>query len=78
MLSCLWESVHSIASAFVDDPVYMPLESQKREYIKSDYGMVYMGSHLNITKRPWLFGQVCDTEHATFVEYVLYNHIIMW
>lgn len=46
---------------FLDDPVYMPLESQKREYIKSDYGMVYMGSHLNITKRPWLFGQVCDT-----------------
>lgn len=39
----------------------MPLESQKQEYIKSDYGMVYMGSHLNVTKRPWLFGQVWDT-----------------
>ncbi|XP_044207376.1 protein-glutamine gamma-glutamyltransferase 5-like [Thunnus albacares] len=40
-----------------DDPVYMPLDVQIQEYIKSDYGLVYMGTHLNISKRPWSFGQ---------------------
>ncbi|XP_053173330.1 protein-glutamine gamma-glutamyltransferase 5-like [Scomber japonicus] len=40
-----------------DDPVYMPLDVQIQEYVKSDYGLVYMGTHLNICKRPWSFGQ---------------------
>ncbi|XP_011619994.2 protein-glutamine gamma-glutamyltransferase 5-like isoform X2 [Takifugu rubripes] len=39
------------------DPVYMPLDVQREEYIKSDYGLVYMGSHQNISRRPWLYGQ---------------------
>lgn len=43
---------------FPDDPVYLPLEVQREEYIKSDYGLVYMGSHQNISRRPWLYGQV--------------------
>lgn len=45
----------------------MPLEVQTQEYVKSDYGMLYMGSHLNISKRPWSFGQVCDTLYTTIV-----------
>ncbi|XP_044067999.1 protein-glutamine gamma-glutamyltransferase 5-like isoform X2 [Siniperca chuatsi] len=40
-----------------DDPVYMPLDVQIQEYIKSDYGLVYMGTYLNISRRPWSFGQ---------------------
>ncbi|XP_040908170.1 protein-glutamine gamma-glutamyltransferase E-like [Toxotes jaculatrix] len=40
-----------------DDPVYMPHNVQIQEYIKSDYGMLYMGTTLNISKRPWSFGQ---------------------
>nr|XP_046253906.1 protein-glutamine gamma-glutamyltransferase 2-like isoform X2 [Scatophagus argus] len=40
-----------------DDQVYMPLDVQKQEYIKSDCGLVYMGTHLNISRRPWSFGQ---------------------
>ncbi|XP_042348149.1 protein-glutamine gamma-glutamyltransferase 5-like [Plectropomus leopardus] len=40
-----------------DDPVYMPMDAQIEEYIKSDYGQVYMGTHLNMTSRPWSFGQ---------------------
>ncbi|XP_074499061.1 protein-glutamine gamma-glutamyltransferase 5-like isoform X2 [Sebastes fasciatus] len=40
-----------------DDPVYMPRDAQIQEYIKSDYGLVYMGTHLNINERPWSFGQ---------------------
>lgn len=43
---------------FPGDPVYLPLEVQREEYIKSDYGLVYMGSHQNISRRPWLYGQV--------------------
>ncbi|XP_040009880.1 protein-glutamine gamma-glutamyltransferase 2-like [Xiphias gladius] len=40
-----------------DDTVYMPLDVHKQEYIKSDYGLVYMGSNININQRPWSFGQ---------------------
>ncbi|XP_056279638.1 protein-glutamine gamma-glutamyltransferase 5-like [Pseudoliparis swirei] len=40
-----------------DDPVYMPLDVQIQEYIKSDYGLVYMGTYQNIIRRPWSFGQ---------------------
>ncbi|XP_035512986.1 protein-glutamine gamma-glutamyltransferase 5-like, partial [Morone saxatilis] len=40
-----------------DDPVYMPLDDHIEEYIKSDYGLVYMGTHLNIGCKPWSFGQ---------------------
>ncbi|XP_027144525.1 protein-glutamine gamma-glutamyltransferase 2 isoform X2 [Larimichthys crocea] len=40
-----------------DDSVYMPQTSKLEEYIKSDYGQLYMGSHLNISMRPWSFGQ---------------------
>ncbi|KAK2851064.1 hypothetical protein Q5P01_007340 [Channa striata] len=39
------------------DPVYMPLEDQRQEYVKSDYGLVFMGTSLNVIKRPWSFGQ---------------------
>ncbi|TNN52564.1 Protein-glutamine gamma-glutamyltransferase 2 [Liparis tanakae] len=41
----------------LDDPVYMPLDVQIQEYIKSDYGLVYMGTYQNIIRRPWSFGQ---------------------
>ncbi|CAJ1055298.1 protein-glutamine gamma-glutamyltransferase 2-like [Xyrichtys novacula] len=40
-----------------DDPVYMPLDVQTEEYIKSDYGLIYMGTPQNICRRPWLFSQ---------------------
>ncbi|KAK9515699.1 hypothetical protein VZT92_026325 [Zoarces viviparus] len=39
-----------------DDPVYIPLDVQRQEYIKSDYGVVYMGTHQH-NRRPWSFGQ---------------------
>ncbi|XP_073326324.1 protein-glutamine gamma-glutamyltransferase 5-like [Pagrus major] len=40
-----------------DDPVYMPLNAQIQEYITSDYGVLFMGSHSNVRRRPWSFGQ---------------------
>ncbi|KAM4562554.1 protein-glutamine gamma-glutamyltransferase 5-like [Odontesthes bonariensis] len=40
-----------------DDPVYMPLDVHLQEYIKSDYGLLYMGTRANICTRPWSFGQ---------------------
>lgn len=50
-----------------DDPVYMPLDAQREEYIRSDYGLVYMGSHQNVSWRPWSFGQVGGTFYTTGV-----------
>nr|XP_061802171.1 protein-glutamine gamma-glutamyltransferase 5-like [Nerophis lumbriciformis] len=40
-----------------EDPVYMPNDAQREEYVKSDYGVIYMGTDLNYNQRPWLFGQ---------------------
>ncbi|KAM4610653.1 protein-glutamine gamma-glutamyltransferase 2-like [Polymixia lowei] len=40
-----------------DDPVFMPLDIHIEEYVKSDFGMVYMGTSLNVSQRPWSFGQ---------------------
>ncbi|KAM9751949.1 protein-glutamine gamma-glutamyltransferase 5-like [Menidia menidia] len=40
-----------------DDPVYMPLDVHLQEYIKNDYGLLYMGTSAKVCKRPWLFGQ---------------------
>ncbi|XP_075951458.1 protein-glutamine gamma-glutamyltransferase 5-like [Anarhichas minor] len=40
-----------------DDPVYIPLDAQIQEYIKSDYGVVYMGTPHQNNSRPWSFGQ---------------------
>ncbi|XP_047187050.1 protein-glutamine gamma-glutamyltransferase 2-like isoform X2 [Scophthalmus maximus] len=40
-----------------DDPVYMPSDGQIEEYVKSDYGLVFMGTNQNVHQRPWSFGQ---------------------
>ncbi|XP_051915729.1 protein-glutamine gamma-glutamyltransferase 5-like isoform X1 [Hippocampus zosterae] len=40
-----------------EDAVYMPLDVQRQEYIKSDYGVIYMGTDVNVSLRPWSFGQ---------------------
>lgn len=47
------ESSHSS-----DDPVFLPTEEEREEYVRSDYGLLYMGSELNLGGRPWSFGQV--------------------
>jgi len=36
----------------------MPVDLHLQEYVQSDYGLVYMGTHLNVSSRPWAFGQV--------------------
>lgn len=61
---------------FSGDPVYMPLDAHKEEYIKSDYGLVYMGSSLNVSKRPWSFGLVCDPESQNKSAQIIYSSII--
>ncbi|XP_037099763.1 protein-glutamine gamma-glutamyltransferase 5-like isoform X2 [Syngnathus acus] len=40
-----------------DDPVYIPLDAQRQEYVKNDYGMIYMGTDINFSKQPWSFSQ---------------------
>uniref|UniRef100_A0A3B4Y6T0 Protein-glutamine gamma-glutamyltransferase 5-like n=1 Tax=Seriola lalandi dorsalis TaxID=1841481 RepID=A0A3B4Y6T0_SERLL len=41
----------------IHDPVYMSDNDHIQEYIKSDYGVIFMGTNLNICQRPWSFGQ---------------------
>ncbi|KAI3357171.1 hypothetical protein L3Q82_015628 [Scortum barcoo] len=53
----LKEIVPRHCCCFSDDPVYIPLDDEIEEYVKSDYGLMYMGTHLNIIRRPWSFGQ---------------------
>ncbi|XP_041654421.1 protein-glutamine gamma-glutamyltransferase 2-like isoform X2 [Cheilinus undulatus] len=40
-----------------DDPVYMPNDAEIEEYMKSDYGWLFMGTALHNSSRPWSFGQ---------------------
>lgn len=40
----------------------MPTKDQLEEYIISDYGMVYMGTELNVCQRPWTYGQVHNVQ----------------
>ncbi|XP_067096222.1 protein-glutamine gamma-glutamyltransferase 5-like isoform X1 [Osmerus mordax] len=40
-----------------EDPVYMPSEEQREEYVKKDHGVLYMGTPSNVISRPWIFGQ---------------------
>lgn len=43
---------------FSDDTVYIPFEDQRDEYVKKDFGFLYMGTPHNVISRPWSFGQV--------------------
>lgn len=55
--------VTGVWSRLSEDPVYLPAEEQREEYVRSDYGLVYMGSNLNPSGRPWSFGQVGGVLH---------------
>lgn len=53
-----------------DDAVYLQEEDERREYVLSQQGLIYMGSRDYITSTPWNFGQVSaarpwDTQHHT-------------
>ncbi|KAL6483658.1 hypothetical protein MHYP_G00085300 [Metynnis hypsauchen] len=39
------------------DPVYLPDEEQREEYVRNDAGVLYLGTPHNITTRHWAFGQ---------------------
>ncbi|XP_029579021.1 protein-glutamine gamma-glutamyltransferase 5 [Salmo trutta] len=39
------------------DAVYIPFEDQRNEYVKNDFGILYMGTPHNVISRPWSFGQ---------------------
>lgn len=38
--------------------MFLPEQEPREEYVRSDCGQVYMGSGVNISSRPWSFGQV--------------------
>uniref|UniRef100_A0A8B9LNC9 protein-glutamine gamma-glutamyltransferase n=1 Tax=Astyanax mexicanus TaxID=7994 RepID=A0A8B9LNC9_ASTMX len=39
------------------DSVYVPDESQREEYVRNDFGLLYQGTAKNINFRPWSFDQ---------------------
>ncbi|XP_066558983.1 transglutaminase 5, like [Amia ocellicauda] len=40
-----------------DDTVYLPSEEHREEYLKNEFGSVYMGTPQNMVSRSWVFGQ---------------------
>ena len=47
---------------YTDDEVYLADENLRKEYIQSDFGLLYVGWAKSIGPRPshWNFGQVCS------------------
>ncbi|XP_042521836.1 protein-glutamine gamma-glutamyltransferase 4 [Dipodomys spectabilis] len=41
----------------IDDPVFLPDEEERKEYILNDTGYIYMGFAKHIRGKPWNFGQ---------------------
>ncbi|XP_030634058.1 transglutaminase 5, like [Chanos chanos] len=39
------------------DSVFMPNESEREEFVRNDFGLLYMGTPKNISARPWSFDQ---------------------
>ncbi|TSK16040.1 Coagulation factor XIII A chain [Bagarius yarrelli] len=39
------------------DQVYLSSESDRKEYVLNDVGMIYTGDYVNISNRPWNYGQ---------------------
>lgn len=42
-----------------DDTVYMADRKSKQEYVQSDIGLIWRGTHSNIRPSAWNYGQVC-------------------
>ncbi|CAN9506060.1 unnamed protein product [Ophioblennius macclurei] len=40
-----------------EDPVFLPEENQRREYVLNDNGTIFQGTASRISKRPWSYGQ---------------------
>ncbi|KAG8192992.1 hypothetical protein JTE90_028112 [Oedothorax gibbosus] len=43
-----------------DDAVYMSNSKDRQEYVLSDVGKIFLGSHKKPVGRPWVFGQFAD------------------
>ena len=46
---------------FLGDMVYMSHPAGREEYIMTDVGKIYGGSHNHIQGRPWVYGQFKDS-----------------
>ncbi|KAG5838038.1 hypothetical protein ANANG_G00219550 [Anguilla anguilla] len=64
LLSPNWQQSYAIASFILLcnpwcqlDAVHIPFEDQRMEYVKNDFGLLYMGTPHNVISRPWAFGQ---------------------
>ncbi|CAG2110741.1 unnamed protein product, partial [Medioppia subpectinata] len=53
--------VHIPANVAVDDGVFLPDETKRREYVLNDVGKIYIGSHSKPKGRQWIYGQFADS-----------------
>ena len=56
----------------------MPLDAHIQEYIKSDYGLIFKGTHVNVHQQPWSFGQVCGSYCERVVNPKLYFAVSLY
>uniref|UniRef100_A0A672FU78 Transglutaminase-like domain-containing protein n=1 Tax=Salarias fasciatus TaxID=181472 RepID=A0A672FU78_SALFA len=40
-----------------EDPVFLPNEEERREYVLNDMGIIYQGNASTVTPRSWMYGQ---------------------
>uniref|UniRef100_A0A667YVR0 protein-glutamine gamma-glutamyltransferase n=1 Tax=Myripristis murdjan TaxID=586833 RepID=A0A667YVR0_9TELE len=40
-----------------EDPVFLPDEAERREYVLNEYGIIYQGAVKAVSQRTWLYGQ---------------------
>ena len=50
-----------VTSIFKADPVFMPHSMGREEFLVSEVGKIYLGSHNLVQGRPWVYGQARDT-----------------
>ena len=62
-----------------DDDVYMEDASRRREYVLNESGMMWVGSHNNMSILDWEYDQVlhmCSTQHL-HVQKVAFDHSLV-
>ena len=45
-------------SFVIEDGVFLNNESQRKEYVLNEQGVIYNGETDNVSQRPWNYGQV--------------------
>ena len=61
MIRCCQNIIPFVLVIFLVDPVHITHPAGREEYVLSEVGKVYGGSHNRIKGRPWVYGQMRDS-----------------